>query len=299
MYVSSNNLNNKNLFINKFHTSSCLLSDKDKVKSDISNLNVDEETLRTKISELKVDEPDLTNNSSEFIPGGEELQKSLSDFKEIRSQTIFSEDEVKTEYNRFEEYIQNHPEDFSSYSEAFPDLVNKQNTSEFINYAKTTDLINDSDSDVSKKEESFESVKLLFAELKKCVDTGNYSENCFSKIKLSSLINNFESTYGSAPTEAKEAAVAKIVKESLDKANNITETIKEIKLGELYETYLKVRNQVPFDIKPSYLELGFNLVGYGLLLRSYNKFVHNRPISPSITGAELEVIHATRTISRF
>lgn len=109
------------------------------------------------------------------------------------------------------------------------------------------------------------------------------------------------SSGSSIPNTAKEAAAAKIVKESLDEVanNNIIDTIKDIKLGDLYDTFLKLKNQVPFEIKPNHLEIGFNLVGYGLLLRTYNKFVHNRPIHPSLKSAELEVIHATRTISRF
>lgn len=60
---------------------------------------------------------------------------------------------------------------------------------------------------------------------KKCMALGNYDKNCFSKIKLSNLINNLVPISSSIPTDAKEeeAAVGKIVKESLVKANKTCE----------------------------------------------------------------------------
>lgn len=304
LIVNCNKLIYNHLFISKFHSSFSLLSDKDKVKSDVSNLSVDEEKLQTRIAALKVEGSDLTNNSSNFIPGGEELQESLSEFKKLRAENIFSEAEVKSELNNFVDYVAKHPNENSSYSEAFPKLFNKA-PEVYVDYAKSTDLISNSEiegnTDELKKEEGFESIKLILAELNKCINSGNYDENCISKLNLSSILTKIVSNSSSIPNNAKEAAAAKIVKESLEEVanNNIIDTIKDIKLGDLYDTYLNVKKQVPFEIKANHLEIGFNLVGYGLLLRSYNKFVYNRPIHPSLTGAELEVIHATRTISRF
>lgn len=310
LIVNCNKLIYNNLFISKFHTCFYLLSDKGKgmVKSDVINLSVDEEKLQTRISALKVNDSDITNKSPNFVPGGEELQEYLSEFKKIIAENKFSEDEVKSELNNFVDYVNNHPNESSSYSEAFPNLVNKD-PGVYVDYVKSTDLISNSDiesgTDDLKQdkpaEEGFESIKLILAELNKCITSGNYDENCFSKLNLSSLLTKIVSSSSSISDNVKEAAAAKIVKESLDEVanNNIIDTIKDIKLGDLYDTYLKLQKQVPFDIKANHLEIGFNLVGYGLLLRTYNKFVQNRPIHPSIKGAELEVIHATRTISKF
>jgi hypothetical protein len=306
LIVNCNKLIYNKLFISKFHSSFYLLSDKNKVKSDITNLSVDEEKLQTRIAALKVDGSDFTNNSPNFIPGGKELQESLSEFKKLRAENKFSENEVKNEINEFANYVNNHSNDISSYSEAFPNLVNKDSVV-YVAYAKSADLISNSknksatDDLKNVPEEGFESIKILIAELNKCINSGNYDENCFSKLKLSSLLTNIVFKNSSISKTAKEAVAAEIVKDSLDEVgnNNIIDTIKDIKLGDLYETYLKVKNQVPFEIKPNHLEIGFNLVGYGLLLRTFNKFVYNRPIPSTIKAAELEVILATRTISRF
>jgi hypothetical protein len=44
---------------------------------------------------------------------------------------------------------------------------------------------------------------------------------------------------------------------------------------------------------------GFNLVSYGIVMKAYNKFVHNRPFSPDLTPADLVVVRQVRYLTRF
>src|ERR1700733_774373 len=94
-----NNLNNKNIFISEFHSSVCLLSDKNKdLEKRIENLNIN-------------NDGDIRLSNTEV----ESLRKGLSELK-----TKFSESDVLEEHSKLQKYVENNPTIMSSFEEAFP-----------------------------------------------------------------------------------------------------------------------------------------------------------------------------------
>lgn len=265
IYGYYNYFNNKNLFISKFHSSVCLLSDKDKDKDlgkRIENLQVNN-NIDKDIRLSKVEEESLKNGLSELKTG-------------------ITDSDVSDEFSKLQEYVKNHPTEMSSFEEAFP------------NYGKNTNLIEPSES-----KSVFDITKMISKEIQDCVSSGTINTECINKINLSDMIKKVMSNESSALSNKQiSEKVGIIVKEELtDK--KIFERIGDITLRDIYEQYTKLNDKVPLIIKANYMEIGFSLVSYAVLLRAYKKLVHDRPIPSNLTVEELNVLKATRTFSRY
>ena len=125
------------------------------------------------------------------------------------------------------------------------------------------------------------------------------NSDCIDKINLSSIIRKVMSNDNvSSDSIQISEEVGTVVRDELIN-KNIYERIGDITLRDIYENYNKLNENFNLNINPNYKEIGFNLVSYGLLLKSYNKFVYNRPIPTNVVGEELKVIKTTRQFSRF
>lgn len=83
----------------------------------------------------------------------------------------------------------------------------------------------------------------------------------------------------------------------LEECETIIDKIGNITLSELYNNFKNISEKI--NINSNYKEIGFNLVSYGILVRTFNKLVINRPIPKSISNEELQVIKTTKNFSRF
>lgn len=246
MYCNFNNI------LRGFHSSVCLLSDKDLVR---------------RIEKLKsnsIEEKDISLDAETV----ENMKKSLSDLK-----SDISIKNVSDEIKEVTDYLNNSNNNTSSFDQAFP------------NYAKDKGLV---DEEV-KNQSVFEVVKEVKKILEECASNG-YPEECIEKLKVSNIIDKVLSKDSSDSLEKKVGD--EIVNEltTLEKIGNIT-------LSEIYNKSMEFKDK--FNIKPNYVEMGLSLISYGLLLKSYNKYIDKRPLPTNVTLEELRTIKNTRAISRF
>lgn len=80
---------------------------------------------------------------------------------------------------------------------------------------------------------------------------------------------------------------------------SILEKIGNITLFDIYTKSKELKDKLNIEIKPNYMEMGLSLVSYGLLIKSYNKFVANRPLPKNVSAEELKTIKSVRSFSRF
>lgn len=257
-----NYLNNKLLFISEFHSSVCLFGDNNiegRLEKLTENINIGKDISLSKSEE-------------------ESLREGLSKLK-----TSFSESEVSEEISKIKNYFENSNSVVSSFDEAFPNYVVKSDLLEGSVDSKGVFFITD---EISK-------------EIKKCINSGTMNSDCIDKINLSSIIRKVMSNDNvSSDSIQISEEVGTVVRDELIN-KNIYERIGDITLRDIYENYNKLNENFNLNINPNYKEIGFNLVSYGLLLKSYNKFVYNRPIPTNVVGEELKVIKTTRQFSRF
>ena len=180
--------------------------------------------------------------------------------------------ELSKEHHSVSDYLNQNNVELSSFEEAIP------------NYALKTDLVDD----VSV----FEVVKQVQKILDDCVASG-YNKDCFKQIKLSGIVEKVLSN-GSSDTLKKK--VGDVILAEYDK---IIEKIGQTTLLEVYNKFKDINEKLVTTINPNYKEIGYSLIGYGILIRTFNKIVLDRPIPKSVIGEELKIIQSTRTFSKF
>lgn len=121
--------------------------------------------------------------------------------------------------------------------------------------------------------------------------------DCVEKINLSSIIRKVMSNESSDSQQISEE-VGKVIRDTLQN-KNIYDRIGDTTLREIYEHYTKINEKISLNIHPDYKEIGLSLVGYGLLVRTYNKLVYNRPLPTGFSVEEFNVIKTTRSFSRY
>lgn len=193
--------------------------------------------------------------------------------------------EVEEVNSLLNNYVKENPNNMSSYAEDFPKLVS--NSSEDLN-------------NISEKENNitFNIVKSIYENLERYSNNGTIDENCVKNVNLSELINKviYKSVQNPQGSESdKIEKVDQIVTDTLEK-EGIIKKIGEITLKDIYDKMNNLDSLLQIKFTPNY---GFNLVSYGIILRGYNKFVHNKPIASNISAEEVRVIKTTRTITRF
>lgn len=258
---SSNlNLNCYNfIFLSKFHTSVSLYSDKGLSKA------VELEKSNSLNEKVNMSEKEIL-----------EMKQSLLEFKEKLSKS----QEVSQEVENVKNYLSNN-DSISSFEEAFP------------NYIKKTDL-NKEIGEVDKVEEKFSMILEEFNKvLKKCKEENiKEHEDCLKQIKMSDIIKK---AYSKENPE--EVIIEGLVKRNV---NQIIEKIGNTTVKEVYDTILDkfINNQIALNVKVEYLEIAANLVSYGILLRSYNRFIHNRPFPSSYNADDLKLARQVRGAAR-
>jgi succinylglutamate desuccinylase len=123
--------------------------------------------------------------------------------------------------------------------------------------------------------------------LEKCKETG-IEKNCLEKIKISKITEKVLNNNTVTPQDIK-SLVNSLVIDQLNKIGNMS----------VYEVLDKVKIfKDKFELDVNKLEVGYNLVSYGLLLRAFNKFVYNRPIPPGLSAPDLVVLRMVRSLGR-
>jgi len=138
----------------------------------------------------------------------------------------------------------------------------------------------------------FEVVKQVQKILDDCVASGS-NKDCFQQIKLSGIVEKVLSNDSSDTLKKKVGDVI------LAEYETMIEKIGQTTLLEVYNKFKDINEKLVTTIGPNYKEIGYNLIGYGILIRTFNKLVLDRPIPNSVVGEELKVIQSTRTFSKF
>jgi len=128
--------------------------------------------------------------------------------------------------------------------------------------------------------------KKISEELQDCFSSGKLNTECLEKISLSKIIQKVMSNESSELQDL-NVEVSNIVKEELT-AKNFYDYIGNITLRDLYDKYTILTEKYPLKINADHIVIGLNLVSYGLILRSFNKFVHERPIPSNLNAQELK-----------
>lgn len=294
-----------------FSTSAILFSNKDKDKSDLKKDDIklyeekkddknyseeDYQKLMDRIEELKKGDSDkklLEEKKDEIILSEEETQKIKDGIEEFKKNfkleaTNSDVEEVESLLDRYRD----HTSISSDYAEAFPKLVS--NLSEDVN-SKSAD-------EEQEKNIIFKIVKSIHDKLEQCSKSGNIDENCVKNANLSEIINKVISESKINPQESesdpKIDKIGEVVSGTLEKEGWIKK-IGDITLNDIYQKSKNLDSLLQLKLTPNYINYALNLVSYGILLRSYNKFVHNRPIPSNLSVEEYRLIKTTRTVTRF
>ena len=255
------NINNVFNYLNlsKFHTSNCIFSKDDKdLEERIKNLSIEKEV------NLSTEEYD-------------EMKKGLLDFKnEVLN---VSEKDVKDEFNSVMGYLDSTESQISSTEEAFPDYMKKIEEKDMTK-VEGEDLLND--------KSVFNIVKELKEVLEKCKSSDN-SDECIKQLILTKVINNVLTN--NTPEDINSKVKGAYFEEILKTVGNIT-------LLELYEKIKEIDSKLDLKLIWNYKELGLSLVSYGLIMRSFNKYVYKRPIPKILQGEDLKTILRARYVGR-
>lgn len=199
-----------------------------------------------------------------------EMKKSISDFKEDISN--LKDPDLSQEMDSVNDYLNCNNHLSSSFEEAFPNYVR--------DIGLNKELVDD-----NVKENSVSNVlKILNDVLKKCKEAG-IEKICLEQIKISEIVKNVSSNESFSITKEVEKLV-------IDQLNNIG----SITLKEMYDKVIIFKDK--YELNVNYLELGYNLVSYGILLRAYNKLIYNRKIPTGLSTQDLVVIRQVRSIGR-
>lgn len=280
MHIILNNKKNynlNNLSTRLFHSTVFLFSDKD---------------LIDRVKNLKEN-----NNMEDNIKLSSSEEESLrSGLKKLKKQ--ISNPDTSEESLQVSDYFNHGKSESSSFLEAFP------------NYNKKNNLI----AEESDSHTVFEITKEVGEQLKICLSSENQLNNdCVTKINLSDTIKQVMSKESSGSNTLRENVgnvinssgsdnlredVGHVINSSL-KVKSIQDFIGDIKIREIQDLYTKVKEKLPIEISPNYREIGVNLISYGLLLKTFNKLVYDRPMPTGISNEDLKVVKLTRTISRY
>jgi hypothetical protein len=230
--------------------------------SESNNL---EEDIKLSDEETKLSDEEVLNTKKDLIKFKEEIKK-------IR------EEEVYQEVENVNDFLSKNNNNYSSFEEAFP------------NYLTKTGLIKEVVDENIKEDSVTILLKELDMILQKCKEAG-IEKKCLEKIQISDITKKVLSN--SNNTEDIKGKVESLFYEQLNKIGDMT-------LKELYEKTLIFKDKFEYNVKinVNYLEVGSYLVGYSLLLRSFNKFIYNQPISPIHSAEEIRTIRLTRSVGR-
>ena len=264
-------MKNQNLFRNiKYNTSYCILNNKYKLSGFHSSVCVlSEEELTRRIENLKASSS-LGTDISLTTETGKNMKDSLENLK-----NEISKNDVSDEIKEVKDFFNNEKNNVSSFDEAFP------------NYAKDKVLVNE---DV-KDENVFEVVKEVSKVLEDCVSKG-YAKDCLEKLKLSGIVAKVLSKDSSD-------SLKKRVGDEIVNEVTILEKIGNITLSDIYNKTIELKDKSNININFKYMEMGLSMVSYGLLLKSYDKYVNKCPLPTNVTAEELRTIKSIRAFSRF
>ncbi len=220
---------------------------------------------------------DGTDKSIELEAVG--LQEGLSQFKEAIKN--IKKEEVETETSNIQNYLDNHETSFSSIEEAFPNYVTQEGFTEL-----TEDELNGG---------KFEIISKLYKLLEECKAKG-LSKECLERIKINKILEDVESNDIS---EGIEGPIISSIREQVLNLDSLKQQISDITLGQIYDKITELKEKINIKVSPNITEIGFNLVSYGLLLKTYNKYVHDRPFPKELVGLDLIVANRVRHFTRF
>lgn len=241
-----------------FHSSVCLLSDKD---------------LEMRFNKLK--ESESSNRVDDISLSPEKVEGMKSSILNLKNE--ISEDEVSDEFKKVSDYFNNSDNTVSSYKEAFPNYVKDK-----LIPAK----------EVAKEDSVFDVVKEVSKFFEDCVSKEGKSQSCIEQLKLSNILEKVKNN-----TDKTDDLKQKVGNEIM-KDLSILVNLGNITLNDVYIKSKELKDKFNITINPNYAEIGLSLVSYGLLLKSYNKYVAARPL-PNVSAEELKVLKRTRTFSKY
>lgn len=217
------------------------------------------------------------------------LKENLEEFKTKVSE--IREEEWLEELDNSKDILKKVDNEITSFDEAFP------------NYIKEIIKSNISEDNNNGDANSVFLITKQFGEVIKEFKEAGYSEEILKKIKISDVISKVDKKLNNS--EETKDEVAKIVKdqwkEILDNSGIMDMTIREIMLkfnenNKLELLMKKLNEKVAWDLN-SY-QIGMRVVSYGLLIKSYNKLVYNRPYPSHFTPEQLRSASKFRYYSR-
>lgn len=248
-----------------FHSSVCMLSDKE-LENRFNKLK-EAESIN---SEAGVGDISLNNKTAE------EMKLSLLNFK-----NEISNKEVSDEFNKVSDYfkpISDNDNNYSSFQEAFPNYVKNQSKA----------------SEVKAEEENvFYVVKEVANFFEECKSKGVKLESCIDQLKLSNIVEKVK------PSSDKSDDLKQKVGTEIMKDLSILDEVGNITLSDLYTKSKELKEKFNITINPNYAEIGLSLVSYGLLMKSYSKYIDTRPLPKNLSAEDLKVIRSSRAFSRY
>lgn len=232
----------------------------------------------------------LSDQSQNAISDAELIQLKLEAEELSRTQLEFNaevqnirDEEIKVELDRIEVYLDNKSKEneLTGY-----DSVDITSDSRFIEFVQDENKLNLNVNDAFSPTMTNIMSKFMTA-ISNCEKNG-FSKDCLESVKLNKVIES------ARLGESVESSVNRQIIESIKlKYDEMKNKLSNVTLGEIYELFEK-----RVKIYPNYMELGFGLVSYALLLKSFNKFVDGRPIPKGLPAQDKIVIQHVRQFSR-
>jgi len=133
-------------------------------------------------------------------------------------------------------------------------------------------------------------LKTLADTLENCKKAG-IEKDCLRQIQVSEIVQKGLTVIKNNPANLDKDIGDLVKKEVL----SVIDVVGNITLRDLYDKY-KTLNAT-LDIK--YINIGWQLLSYGVLLRAYNKHIHSRPYDKHLTSEELVLARQIRHFTRF
>jgi hypothetical protein len=263
----NNSIAKKNLFCKLepfniyrgFHSSVCMLSDKE---------------LELRFNKLK--EYESSNMGNDISLSSEKVEEMKSSILNLKNE--ISNNEVSAEFKKVSDYLNDSSDNtVSSFKEVFP------------NYVKDKLIAEKED---SKVDSVFDVVKEISKFFEDCLSKGGSSHSCIEQLKLSNIVEKVKSN------SDKSEELKQIVGNEIMKDLSILEQVGNITLSDVYNKSKELKDKFNITINPNYAEIGLSLVSYGLLIKSYNKYVASHAL-PNVNAEELKILKSSRTFSRY
>jgi len=250
--------------------------------------------------EILKDTPTLPTLTNQQLAN---LQEGISQLKKLKEQN--TEQEQQEAIDLLKDFGIN----ISDFKEAFPNYENTStnNTNSTLDTYKTRSIEEPTDLNLNnniihpyhlKPTQIISIITKIISKLTSDQSNDTYNIDSYKKINISRVVSKILNNEDLEPTNIESIAESALLEEL---NRTFAESISDITIVQIWDLGISIKEKLDITISPNWSRFGTSaasVISYGLILRTYNKHIHNSPISNLHNLHTRETIKASREVGR-